>query len=425
MNGGSLFLSTIIAVLLFLHWKRTPKIKELEEEYVSKSISLEKEYIARNNLLREEYEKLNQEYNQQVKQKLAGLDEKRKKILAENEILSKESARLMDEYMETVNEISFKNVVDGEEKLVLLKNKIKDHIKGQTSKLSGDDKKQMRQIQQLFMLQSLQILEKIRMDNNEQTIDRLVKCYTTTNALFVNDGVKITKTLLDYRIEEAKLTNQIMIKKYQEKEEEKERKQFLREQLQAEKEMNAALKQIDKDRRQFDNEIKRTEMALKDAKDESVTKYLLSKIEELKGKLAELKSKETDIDYRLKNARAGFVYIISNIGSFGERVFKIGMTRRLDPYERIRELSSASVPYNFDVHAIIFSEDAPSLEDRLHKKYADNALNLVNPRKEFFRIEPEELKRTVYELDRSAKFNTTPDAEDFYASEKMRADRNK
>lgn len=425
MNGGSLFLSTIIAVLLFLHWKRTPKIKELEEEYVSKSISLEKEYIARNNLLREEYEKLNQEYNQQVKQKLAGLDEKREKILAENEILSKESARLMDEYMETVNEISFKNVVDGEEKLVLLKNKIKDHIKGQTSKLSGDDKKQMRQIQQLFMLQSLQILEKIRMDNNEQTIDRLVKCYTTTNALFVNDGVKITKTLLDYRIEEAKLTNQIMIKKYQEKEEEKERKQFLREQLQAEKEMNAALKQIDKDRRQFDNEIKRTEMALKDAKDESVTKYLLSKIEELKGKLAELKSKETDIDYRLKNARAGFVYIISNIGSFGERVFKIGMTRRLDPYERIRELSSASVPYNFDVHAIIFSEDAPSLEDRLHKKYADNALNLVNPRKEFFRIEPEELKRTVYELDRSAKFNTTPDAEDFYASEKMRADRNK
>lgn len=415
----------LIAALVFVFWHKIPQIKKIEKEYEEKTALIELEYNGKKKSLEENFAKLNQQYQQDLKNKTAAIEEKRKKILAENEILSKESARLMDEYMETVNEIAFKNVVDGEEKLVLLKNKIKDYIKGQTGKLSGDDKKQMRQIQQLFMLQSLQILEKVRMDNNEQTIDRLVKCYTTTNALFVNDGVKITKTLLDYRIEEAKLTNQIMIKKYQEKEEEKERKQFLREQLQAEKEMNAALKQIDKDRRQFDNEIKRTEMALKDAKDESVTKYLLSKIEELKGKLAELKSKETDIDYRLKNARAGFVYIISNIGSFGERVFKIGMTRRLDPYERIRELSSASVPYNFDVHAIIFSEDAPSLEDRLHKKYADNALNLVNPRKEFFRIEPEELKRTVYELDRSAKFNTTPDAEDFYASEKMRADRNK
>ena len=98
---------------------------------------------------------------------------------------------------------------------------------------------------------------------------------------------------------------------------------------------------------------------------------------------------------RAQMTRSGHVYIISNIGSFGEQVFKIGMTRRLDPMDRVRELGDASVPFHFDVHSIIFSEDAPGLEAALHRMFNDRRINRVNERKEFFRITIDEIAEAV------------------------------
>lgn len=415
----------VIVIILFRNL--LPPIKKLESDYEKRKAELDALIEAKEKEIAEKHAMLEGEMQQTVaneKKKLESdvieLRQKVQEMKNDYADLTVKNQALLDEFLKDVDEITTSSVTDDEGELAIIKTKIKNMMKEQTQDQPAEKRKAMKQMHRLFMLQSLEVLRRARMDNNQITIERIIKCFTSTNNLFSEDEISIDKKLLELRIEEAKLVNQIMIKKYQEKEDEKDRKQFLREQMQAEKEMNAALKQIEKDRRQFTNEIKRTELALKDSSDESVTKYLLEKIEELKGKISDLKSKETDIDYRLKNARAGFVYIISNIGSFGEHVFKIGMTRRLDPYERIRELSSASVPYNFDVHAILFSEDAPALETALHEKYAPNALNLINHRKEFFKVDPNDLQETVIKLDPAARFVFDAPAEDFYASEKLR-----
>ena len=131
------------------------------------------------------------------------------------------------------------------------------------------------------------------------------------------------------------------------------------------------------------------------------------------------------MDYREANHRAGYVYIISNIGAFGENVYKIGMTRRLDPEDRISELSGASVPFRFDIHAMIFSNDAPKLETALHNAFADKKINLVNGRKEFFRVSLEEIKKVVKEnYDKSVDFINVPEAEQFRTSEMIRKKNN-
>ena len=124
-----------------------------------------------------------------------------------------------------------------------------------------------------------------------------------------------------------------------------------------------------------------------------------------------------DVEYREANQRAGYVYVISNIGAFGENVYKIGMTRRLDPMDRIDELGDASVPFKFDVHAMIFSDDAPKLEAALHNAFADKKLNFVNQRREFFNVSLEEIKQVVRDnFDKSVEFVEIPPAEQYRES---------
>ena len=119
----------------------------------------------------------------------------------------------------------------------------------------------------------------------------------------------------------------------------------------------------------------------------------------------------------LQNGKAGNVYIISNLGSFGENVFKIGMTRRLDPQDRVNELGNASVPFKFDVHSFIFSNDAVTLETNLHNRLNNKRVNKVNLRKEFFNCTIDELENLVLELDPTAEFNRTMLAEEFRQSQ--------
>ena len=142
---------------------------------------------------------------------------------------------------------------------------------------------------------------------------------------------------------------------------------------------------------------------------------LEARIAELKQQLEKVESIKEEI-VRLQNGKAGNVYIISNLGSFGDQVFKIGMTRRLEPQERVNELGSASVPFKFDVHSFIFSNDAVSLENELHKRLNAKRLNKVNRRKEFFKVPIEELEELVLDINPSAEFNRTMLAEDYKQS---------
>ena len=133
-----------------------------------------------------------------------------------------------------------------------------------------------------------------------------------------------------------------------------------------------------------------------------------------------------DIDYREANQRVGYVYVISNIGSFGENIYKIGMTRRLNPQERVDELGNASVPFNFDVHAMIFSKDAPALENALHHAFDDRKVNMVNKRREFFNVSLDEIEKVVKEnFDGSVEFEKTALAEQYRETLKIKQEINK
>ena len=142
---------------------------------------------------------------------------------------------------------------------------------------------------------------------------------------------------------------------------------------------------------------------------------LRARILELQSQLSDVITRKEDVT-RLQNGKAGNVYIISNLGSFGEDVFKIGMTRRLEPQDRVNELGSASVPFKFDVHSFIFSDDAVMLENSLHRRLNSKRVNKVNLRKEFFRISIDELEKLVNEIDPTAEFNKTMLAEEYNQS---------
>ena len=137
----------------------------------------------------------------------------------------------------------------------------------------------------------------------------------------------------------------------------------------------------------------------------------------MRAQLEDLDKAIEDVDYRAANVRAGYVYVISNLGAFGESMVKVGMTRRLDPMDRIRELSDASVPFNFDVHALFFSDDAVTIETKLHQRFADKRVNRVNLRREFFYATPAEVREHLLELTGELlSFEETPEAVEFHQS---------
>ena len=184
------------------------------------------------------------------------------------------------------------------------------------------------------------------------------------------------------------------------------------------KEIEEQRKKIEKEQTHYQTAY---EKLLKQLKEHPDNEDLLSKKVELENQLTDINKAIKDIDYREANQKAGYVYIISNIGAFGENVYKIGMTRRLDPQDRVDELGDASVPFNFDVHAMIFSDNAPALEAALHKAFEDRKLNMVNTRREFFNVTLDEIKDVVKKnFDKTVEFIDVPDAEQFRISQKMK-----
>ncbi len=214
---------------------------------------------------------------------------------------------------------------------------------------------------------------------------------------------------------------------YVKKEKQKEEQARLREQIKQEAEERRLLeqqkKQVEKEEEKYKLEIEKVEDILKSTDDEEKLKQLNAKIEELKAQLGLVEEKKEDI-VKLQNGKAGYVYVISNLGSFGDKVFKVGMTRRLNPQDRINELGGASVPFTFDVHSFIFSDDAVGLEQKLHNILDDKRVNKINLRKEFFNVSIDEIERLVQDIDPSAEFNTTMVAEQYRQTLSINEDKN-
>lgn len=235
---------------------------------------------------------------------------------------------------------------------------------------------------------------KVKFNNVESIKQKIQKAFDTLNNLSKKMMISLTYQYLDLKIEELYLSYEYEKKKQEEKEEQQRIREQIREEQKVLKEIQAQKEKIEKEEKHFSQEIENLQSKLDNSSEIDKQKYL-DKIKELEAKLQLLSKDKEDVYNREQNTRAGYVYIISNIGSFGENIYKIGMTRRLEPMDRVKELGDASVPFSFDVHAMIFSEDAPSLENELHKHFDKNRLNKVNLKKEFFNVSLAEIEKVV------------------------------
>lgn len=234
-------------------------------------------------------------------------------------------------------------------------------------------------------------------------------------------SINISPQYLNLKIDELTVAFEYQMKKQEEKEALKEARAEQREAQKLAKEIAEQRKKLEKEQTHYEAAYSKVMKQLNESPDDP---DLIAKRNELEAHLQDIDKAMKDVDYREANQRAGYVYVISNIGAFGENVYKIGMTRRLEPQERVDELGSASVPFNFDVHAMIFSDDAPALEAALHRAFEDRKVNMVNPRREFFNVTLDEIKEVVKKnYDKTVEFIDLPDAEQFRMSTLLRHDR--
>lgn len=264
-------------------------------------------------------------------------------------------------------------------------------------------------------------IEHVKFNNVESASKRIQASADAVSKLGVIMGISISDNYVRLKLDELYLMYEYQLKKQREKEDAKEARQRQREEARAAKELEEAKKKLEKEQSHYSNELSRIRTQLASAKTEDARLALEEKKKTLEGHIADINRQISDVDYRTANQRAGYVYVISNIGAFGENVYKIGMTRRLDPMDRIDELGDASVPFDFDVHALIFTEDAPKLEAALHNAFEDRKLNFVNHRREFFSVTLDEIKRVIREnYDKTVEFVEVPPAEQFRESMRLR-----
>lgn len=262
----------------------------------------------------------------------------------------------------------------------------------------AEGKKQTRNILKLiiraFNGESDAAIAKARYNNMEVMEARIRKAFEVINRMVEVQDARITPEYLDARLQELYLVHEYHEKMQEEKEEQRRIREQMREEEQAQREMERARQEAEKEESRYEEQLRKAREAAEAAVGGAHAE-MRQKIEELQRKLAEAQANKERAIAQAQLTRSGHVYIISNIGSFGENVFKIGMTRRLDPLDRVRELGDASVPFDFDVHAIIYSDDAPALENTLHKEFHYRRVNRVNERREFFRVSVDEIVHAV------------------------------
>jgi hypothetical protein len=260
------------------------------------------------------------------------------------------------------------------------------------------------------------LISKVRWNNAIKTKERIIKAFDTINKLGETQNVYITKEFLNLKLEELALTYEHEQKKYDEKEEQRMIREQMKEEEKAQRELEKAQKEAEDDERRFQKALEKANQELKGANTTNAS-ILLEQIKELEQKLQETNEKKERAIAQAQLTKVGHIYVISNIGSFGENIYKIGMTRRLDPLDRVRELGDASVPFQFDVHAIIYSENAPQLEYDLHKKFNDCRLNRINGKKEFFKVSLDELAAFIKEhANAEIEFTKLAEAREFRES---------
>lgn len=395
------------------------KIKEL----IAESENIQKNYENNRTAYQNELNSLQQQKNE-LNYQINSL--KQEIIECNDEILYQECGLYEPKFI-------FQTAEEYKNQLVSIRNAQKEMIKNGTAvsgsmqwtvdKSLAKGKKMVKDTQKLLLRafndECDTLVDKVKVSNYDSYVKRMNKACETISKLGSMMSIAITSQYHSLKLSELALALDYQKKKEQEKEDQREARQRLREEAALRKEIEEARKKIIKEQTHYEQALNKIIKQLETATPEQQTELVL-KQHEIEEQLKSISKSMQDIDYREANQRAGYVYIISNIGAFGNDVYKIGMTRRLEPMDRIYELGDASVPFKFDVHALIFSDDAPSLENALHKAFEDRKVNMVNTRREFFRVTLDEIKAVVKSnFDKTVEFIDFPEAEEFRLSQKM------
>jgi Domain of unknown function (DUF4041)/Meiotically up-regulated gene 113 len=258
-------------------------------------------------------------------------------------------------------------------------------------------------------------IAKAKYNNVEVMEKRILKSFETINSLATVSQCFINQEYFNLKLSELYLVHEYEEKLYEEKEEQRRIREQIREEEKAQRDFEKAKLEAEKEERRYLLALDKAREEVKNLEGIKQEK-MMEQIALLEQKLSEAQFNKERAISMAQMTRSGVVYIISNLGSFGENVFKIGMTRRLDPMDRVHELGAASVPFKFDVHAFIYSDDAPTLEHKLHKRFQYCRINQVNNRKEFFQVPLNEIIVAVKELHGEIEFKASPEAKEFRTS---------
>ena len=312
-----------------------------------------------------------------------------------------------DIYKESINEAKRKQkkMISNKEAIVC---NTEWQVEGSKAKGRQMANRNMKLILRAFNNECDAAIAKVKWNNVTRMEEKIEKAFDAINKLAEPISIEITYSYLTEKLNELRLTHEYHEKKYEEKEEQRQIREQMREEEKAIKEYDKKIKEAEKEEAQYEKALVIAREELQKASD-SDKLALEAKIKELQEQIDEAEENRQRAISLAQQTRRGHVYVISNIGSFGDNIYKIGMTRRLEPLDRVKELGDASVPFTFDVHALIFSDDAPKLEKELHKHFDDRRLNLVNNRKEFFKVDLHDVERIV--LDNHGEFEFTKLAE--------------
>lgn len=351
------------------------------------------------------------------------------------ELIIAEDAVLMESFSLYKPTYSFTTVDEYKEKLEKNRSQQKDMIKNDIAAYGADQwrvndslvqgRKLVADMKKLcirsFNNECEAAVDEVKFNNFERCEARIDKSAEAVEKLGKMMGIRINPRFVQLKKDELRIALEYQMQKQREKDEQKELRAQLREEARVAKELEEARKEALKEQQHYQNAIDKISKQIAACANETEMEVLKEKLGDLTSKLDVISDNIAQIDYRQANQKAGYVYVISNLGAFGEDVYKIGMTRRLEPQERIDELGDASVPFNFDVHAMIFSDNAPALEATLHRTFAERRLNYINNRREFFRVSLDEVKQVIKENhDKSVEFVEVPPADQYRETLKMK-----
>ena len=285
-------------------------------------------------------------------------------------------------------------------------------IDGSEAKGKASTKRYIKLTLRAFNGECESLIAKVKWNNVNQMQERIKKSFETINKIGESQTVTIQSEYLDLKIKELTLEYEFQLKRQKEKEELRAAQEELREEEKARREFEQTQKEAEKEEANYEKALEKARKEIGLATGDKHDK-LQAQIEKLEQELKEAHEKKERAMSMAQQTKRGHVYIISNIGSFGEQVYKIGMTRRLEPVDRIKELGDASVPFQFDIHAMIYSEDAPTLENELHKSFANKKVNMLNYRKEFFKVTLDEIEQKTKEIGLETEFTRLPEAMEY------------